>query len=130
MADALMGMQRILKSPKAVVGARGGVQPYEMLRGGGKVLEGEGLRDLVQECFGQARVEDGRVTASYGALGRLTTWNDGKNFSVDTEMKEGVGSDIAQDTIQASNHFLERATGCTTKERAKRAQEKAKKSAA
>lgn len=64
MADALMGMRRILKSPKAVAGARDGVQPYEIRRGHEKVLEGEWLRDLMQECFGQAWVEDGRVAAS------------------------------------------------------------------
>ncbi len=106
------------------------MQPYEIRRGHGKVLEGEWLRDLMQECFGQAWVEDGRVAASYGALSRLTTWNDGKSLDVDTEMKKGVGSDVAQDTIRGYNHFLERATGYNTKERGKRAQEKAKKSAA
>ncbi len=82
------------------------------------------------ECFDQARVEDGRVTTSYGALSRLTTWNDVRNLYVDREMKKGVGGDVAQDTIRAYNHFLEQATDYTTKERAKRAQDKAKKSAA
>lgn len=102
------------------------MQTYEVRRGHGKNLEGDGLKAILGECFGEVRREGDRYLCSYGALESLAAWFDGKGLHVDTQMKNGVADDIAAMTIKAYNTFLERATGYSAKERAKRAQRKAK----
>jgi hypothetical protein len=106
------------------------MRDYELKRGAGKALEGDGLRRIAAEIFGDAGVDLSKVTVSYGALERMVAWTDGKKLFVDTVMKGGVSDSVATDTIKAFNGFLERATGFTAKERSKRAQTAAKKSAA
>jgi len=77
--------------------------------------------------FGNASERDGKIVSSFGALKELTAWASAKNvLSIDTKMDTSVGDQAAQDTIRAFNTFLERATGFSAKERAKRAQKKAK----
>ncbi len=102
------------------------MQTYQIKRGQGKALERDGLRNLVEEAFEQARMEGGRVHASFGALASLTTWADTRTLYVDTEMRRDVADEVAKQTIRAYNLFLERATGYTAKERGKRAQGRAK----
>ena len=106
------------------------MRDYELKRGAGKVLEGEGLRRIAAEMFGGAGVDGSKVTVSYGALERMIAWTDGKKLFVDITMKSGVSDSVATDTIKAFNAFLEKATGFTAKERSKRAQDAAKKSPA
>jgi len=77
--------------------------------------------------FGNASERDGKIVSSFGALKELTAWASAKNvLSIDTKMDTSVENQVAQDTIKAFNTFLEKATGFSAKERAKRAQKKAK----
>ena len=106
------------------------MRAYEMRRGQSKKIEGDQLRAIAQEAFGTAATEGGKVVASFGAIGKLTAWTDGKQLFVDMEMKSGVPDDVATETITRNNRFLEAATGYTAKERGKKAQEAAKKGTA
>jgi len=102
------------------------MRAYELRRGHGKNLEGDKLRAIVTEAFGSASVEDGKVVTSYGAIEKLVTWTDGKSLFVDMTMKAGVPDDVATETINRNNRFLEKATGYNARERSRRLQQKAK----
>ncbi len=106
------------------------MRAYELRRGHGKNLEGDKLRGIAADIFGSATAEGGKVVVSFGAIERLTAWTDGKQLFVDMAMQPGVPDDVATDTISRNNRFLEAATGYTAKERAKKAQEAAKKGTA
>ena len=106
------------------------MRDYELKRGTAKILEGDGLRKIAADVFGDVGTDGAKVIVSYGALEKMVAWTDGKKLFVDTSMKTGVADHIATDTIKAYNTFLERATGLTAKERSKRAQEAAKRGAA
>ena len=106
------------------------MRDYEIKKGLAKVLEGDGLRKVAADVFGDAGAEDSKTVVSYGALEKMTAWTDGKRLFVDTTMKGGVPDSVATDTIKAYNTFLEKATGYTAKERGKRAQQAAKKGTA
>ncbi len=103
------------------------MRAYELRRGQAKNLVGDSLRKLAEEVFGSASTEAGKVVVSFGAIDKLTSWTDGKQLFVDIVMKPGVADDVATDTISRNNRFLETATGYSAKERAKKAQEAAKK---
>lgn len=102
------------------------MRDYELRRGVGKNLEGDGLRKIAADVFGQAGVDGQKITVSFGALESLVVWTDGKRLFLETTMKKGVPDQVATDTIKAFNVFLERATGYTAKERGKRVQKAAK----
>jgi len=102
------------------------MRAYELKRGWAKNIAGGGLKALAAAAFGSAAEEGGKVTASFGAISKLTAWTDGKSLFVDTEMNPGVADDVARSTITAFNGFLEQATGFDAKQRAKRAQQSAK----
>lgn len=106
------------------------MREYELRRGVGKTLEGDGLRKLAAETFPEAGTDGDKVLVSFGAIERMVAWTDGKRLFVDTVMKAGVPDHLATETIKAFNSFLEKATGYTAKERSKKAQEAAKKGAA
>lgn len=105
------------------------MQPYEIRRGHQKNLQGGRLREIATECFGEAKEAEDRVVCRFGALALLAAWVDGNTLYVDTDMKKDVPDDVARSTIRAYNDFLERATGYTAKERAKKAQDRAKAAA-
>src|SRR6266571_110868 len=105
------------------------MRDYELKRGTGKSLEGDGLRKIAADVFGDVGTDGAKVIVSHGALEKMVAWTDGKKLFVDTTMKPGVPDHVATDTIKAYNAFLERATGLTAKERGKRAQAAAKKGA-
>ena len=102
------------------------MRTYELRRGHAKDLEGDRLRVIAADAFGVASVEDGKVTAAFGAIEKLTAWTDGKLLYVDMAMKTGVADDVATETITRNNRFLEAATGYSAKERSKSAQKAAK----
>lgn len=104
------------------------MRDYELRRGHWKNLEGDGLRKLVEECFGPARREGEWLVASFGALKAVKVRVEGKErLWVDSETDKGASPEAARQTMQVWNHFLERATGYNAKQRAKRVQEQAKK---
>jgi len=106
------------------------MREYDLRRGVGKTLEGDGLRKLAAETFPEASTDGDKVLVSFGAIERMVAWTDGKRLFVDTVMKTGVPDHLATETIKAFNSFLQKATGYTAKERSKKAQEAAKKGAA
>lgn len=102
------------------------MRTYELKRGHFKKIEGQKLFDLVRESFGDANAEEEKISASFGALTKIVVWTDGKFLVIDTGMNKNVDNETARETINAFNKFLEKATGFTAKERAKRAQKAAK----
>ena len=101
-----------------------------MRRGHGRNIEGDKLRGLAAEVFGSASAERDKVLVSFGAIERMLAWTDGKMLYVDMTMKTGAPDDVVRETITRNNRFLERATGYSAKERAKKAQAAAKKGTA
>ncbi len=104
------------------------MQKYDVKKGFSKNLDLPQLKSLVLDCFGEAGEEGSRITTSFGALAKLTTWSEGKDLCVETEMKTDVPNEVAADTIRRYNQFLEKTTGFNSKERKKRLEAKAKKS--
>jgi hypothetical protein len=97
-----------------------------------KVLKGLELPALgatVAEVFGGSRQEGGFVHAQFGALKDLKVGAEGRALVVETVMDPTVPPDVQQETIRRYNTFLERATGYTSKQRAKKLQDAAKKRA-
>lgn len=102
------------------------MRTYELKRGHLKNIEGEKLFELVKESFGDANAEEEKISASFGALTKIVVWTEGKLLVIDTDMNKNVDNETARQTISAFNKFLEKATGFTAKERAKKAQKAAK----
>jgi len=102
------------------------MQEYEMRKGFQENLQPEKLKTLMQEIFGNVLEKDGKFTSSFGALKELNAWPSKKDLAVEMKTDPSVGDDVARNTINAYNTFLEKATGYTAKERGKRAQKKAK----
>src|SRR4030042_4996006 len=102
------------------------MQEYEIRRGHQENIQLEKLKVHMEDSFGDVQERDGKLVSSFGALKEIAVWPSKKTVCVDTKMDPSVGDDVAQSTIKAYNVFLERATGLTAKERAKKAQKKAK----
>lgn len=100
------------------------MQTFDIRRGHFKNIEGEKLKELVTDVFGEAEDKDERIEASWGALKRLSVWTDGKLLFVDTEMNPGTDDETARKTIQNYNAFMERATGFNAKQRRNREKKK------
>lgn len=103
-------------------------QDYEIRRGHLVNIEGDKLGNLVEEVFGNAKKhDDSSYESSFGAIAKLNvSLRDEKTLVVDTVMNTKVDANIAAETVRKYNLFLEKATGFTSKERAKRVQKKAK----
>lgn len=94
-----------------------------------KGLELASLAATVSEVFGGARQEEGFVHAQFGAIKDLKVGSEGRALLVETVMDPSVPLEVQQETIRRYNTFLEKATGYTSKQRAKKLQEAAKKGA-
>ncbi len=70
--------------------------------------------------FGSAVREGEGVVAVFGAIERLVARVEGRNLSVEVTMNPKVSAEVAAETVQRYNRFLETVTGFTAKERAKR----------
>jgi len=103
------------------------MQAFDIKRGHFKNIEGEKLRELIEDLFGNAKEKDDKIWTSFGALQKLEVWTDGKILYVDSEMRQGVDDATALKTIRTYNTFMERATGFNSKQRRDRLQKKAKK---
>ncbi|MEI6795529.1 MAG: DUF5611 family protein [Methanomassiliicoccales archaeon] len=101
---------------------------YDIKKGNYAKLEGDGLKQMMEEAFGKITTEGDLLVASYGALARLEVKAVSKTvLYVATKMDPKVPEPVAVDTMKKYYGFLEKATGFTTKERGKRAQAKVKK---
>lgn len=101
----------------------------DIKRGHFKNVEGDGLRNLLDEHFGtQVKVDDdGWHCVDYGALKPLRVRVLSRTeLEVLTASDPEVATEVASDTIGRYNRFLQAATGFSAKERSKRLQKKAK----
>jgi hypothetical protein len=85
-----------------------------------KGLEPAHLGELLGMHFENSAVADGVASASFGAIVRIAVRPNGRELSVDVTMNPKVTEDVAAETVQRYNRFLEEATGYSSKERAKR----------
>jgi hypothetical protein len=100
---------------------------YDIKKGHFGNVEGDGLKNIVNDIFGNAKMEGDLIVSTFGALERLETKVAGKTtLFVCTKMRTDVSPEVGADTVKRYNQFLERATGLTSKERGKRLQKKAK----
>jgi hypothetical protein len=98
------------------------MQEYDVKKGHFKNLAGDGLKNIVNEIFGFASDEEGKIVTSFGAIKKLTVWTEAGKLYAHTDMDTTADSETASSTIKAWNNFLERATGYTSTERRKRLQ--------
>ena len=101
----------------------------DIKRGHWRVVDGDGLRNLMVEHFDtDVNVDDeGWHMVEYGALKPLKVKMHSKTeLEVLTTSDPEVPNDIASDSIRRYNKFLEAATGFNSKQRSKRLQKKAK----
>ena len=103
------------------------MQKYDIKKGLEGNIEKGRLKELVSEAFGGSGDEQGKITASFGALAKLIAWGEDKCLCVETQMRTDVPNDVAAETIKRYNAFLEKTTGFNSKERKKRIEAKAKK---
>jgi hypothetical protein len=103
------------------------MRSYNIKRGHFRHIEGQKLHELVVESFGNADKKDDKISTSFGAIEKLDVWTDGKLLFVDTNMNTTVDEETAVKTRKRFYEFLEKATGYTAKQRAKKAQKEAKK---
>ena len=78
------------------------------------------LEEIVRAHFDNAAAAPDAVSASFGAISRLTVRAAGRDLSVDVTMNPKVPEEVARETIARYNRFLEETTGYSSKERAKR----------
>jgi hypothetical protein len=101
---------------------------YDIKRGHFKNIEGDGLKNLMIEIFGDATEINGAIITNFGAMKELRVKVvDRSILSVETESEMDVSDDVAIDTIRRFNEFLEAATGFNSKQRKDRLNKKAKK---
>jgi hypothetical protein len=101
------------------------LKEYDIKRGHFKNIDGEKLKELLEETFGEVKLEDDKFMIKYGALQPLIAWIKSKNIlCVDTHMETKISEEEINETIKRFNRFLESATGFTAKERVKRAKKK------
>ncbi|MCK5037501.1 MAG: DUF5611 family protein [Thermoplasmata archaeon] len=95
---------------------------YGIKRGHYANIEGDQLKALMKDIFGNVKKDGDKLVSTYGALDPLVVCLDGKKtITVETTMNPKVDNDVASETIAKYNDFLLRATGFTSKERKKKA---------
>lgn len=103
------------------------MQEFEIKKGHYQNIEGDKLKRLMIEIFGDVKEEEKKFVSRFGAMQPITVWFKDKNtLCVDIQTDKNVNEDMAVKSISAKNEFLERATGFSAKERMKRIQKKAK----
>ncbi len=81
----------------------------------------------LEECFDtDITARDNEYTISYGAIKAMTV-TVGDQLLIDTESRSDVPNEVMVDTNKRFREFLEKATGYTAKQRAKKAQDAIKK---
>lgn len=102
---------------------------YDIKRGWYKNIDGDLLKGLMAETFGNVIEEGNVLVSSYGVLSRIEARIVSKDkLEIVTSNREGAMSDSdILDSKRRLNVFAEKATGFDAKARMKRAQQKAKK---
>jgi hypothetical protein len=96
------------------------VQRYPVRPSHRKNLDPATLAGIARAHFDSVVTTGDTVTASWGAIERLSARGDQRELSVDLTMNPKVSETIAAETIARYNRFLEEATGFGAKERARR----------
>ena len=101
---------------------------YDIKKGWFKNIEGELLKEMMKEVFGNVSQKGNALVSSYGVLESITVNVIGKDkMEVVTSNKEGkMADEDILDSKRKLNVFVEKATGFDAKARMKRAQAKAK----
>lgn len=105
------------------------MREFELRRGHFKGIGGSaGIRSNMQEMFGNVKEKGDAFVSCYGAMKSISVKVlSPDKIAVETETDPKVKMEVASDTMKKYNEFMERATGFTASERAKRAQQAAKK---
>ncbi len=90
---------------------------YDFKRGHKKDIEE--IANIMRELFGDVKVENGHMVASYGALERIEVWIENGKMAAETTSRR-TDTSVAQETLKRWNEFLFRVTGYTAKERKKK----------
>ncbi len=101
----------------------------DIKRGHWKVVDGDGLKGLMEEHFETTITvdDDGWHMVEYGALKPIKVKMHSKSeLEVITVSDPDVDNAVAGESIRRYNKFLVAATGFSSKERSKRMQKKAK----
>jgi hypothetical protein len=100
---------------------------FDVKKGHGASLEGDGLKNLMKEVFGKVDEENGSFVTSFGATTRFEVKLLSKALlSVNSTSDKGASTEAMMESNRKYNEFMEKATGFNTKERSKRLQKKAK----
>jgi len=100
---------------------------YDIKRGHYSSIEGDRLKELMREVFGEVTDEDGFLVSSYGAIRSMKVKLLGKSSLQVEVISDGeVSDEVAMGTIKKYNEFLEKATGFSSKQRKDRLNKKAK----
>jgi len=83
-------------------------------------LTPDALARILGTHFESVTVDGAAVSASYGAIERLTARAQGRELGVEVRMNPRVPDEVARETIARYNRFLEETTGYSSKERARR----------
>jgi len=104
---------------------------FDIKKGCYKNIEGDGLKNIMQEVFGNVSEENGLLVSSYGAMARIEAKIKSKTFmsltTVNVDDIRSLSDDQILESKRKLNEFLLKATGFTPKDRLKRAKDKAKK---
>jgi len=102
---------------------------YDIKKGWFKNVEGDGLKNMMKDIFGNVSADGNALRSSYGVLESIEAEIiDKNNLRVDTASKDAPHTDEdILNTKRKLNVFVEKATGFDAKARMKRAQQKAKK---
>ena len=101
----------------------------DIKRGHWKVVEGDGLKNMMEEHFASPVevTDDGWHCVEYGALKPLRTKMLSKaELEIVTVSNPDVTVDVASESIHRYNRFLDAVSGFNSKERKKRLNKKAK----
>ncbi len=100
---------------------------YDIKKGWYAKVEGDGLKRIMEEEFGEVREEGDSLVSSFGAMSRIESRILSKTqLHVSTEANPDVDDNTILESKRALNRFVEAATGFDAKQRMKRAQKKAK----
>ncbi len=102
---------------------------YDIKKGWYKNVEGDGLKNLMNEVFGNVAEEGEMLVSSFGVLARIEVQIAAKDKMIlNTVNREGpMTDDEVLGSKRKLNEFAEKATGFNAKARMKRAQDKVKK---
>ncbi|NLK26657.1 MAG: DUF5611 family protein [Euryarchaeota archaeon] len=101
---------------------------FDIKRGHGSSLEGDGLRKLMQDILGPVKEkDDGTLVTSFGATTQFEVKMLSKTvLSVVSESDKKASPEAMGESSKKYNKFMEAATGFNSKERTKRLKKKAK----